>query len=54
MKKLVALLAIGAIGFGVTAPAFGQTKATSDTTTVRKTRKKPVKKKPKDTTTVRL
>jgi hypothetical protein len=54
MKKLVALLAIGAIGFGVTAPAFAQTKTTSDTTKVRKTRKKPVKKKPKDTTTVRL
>ncbi|MGZ3944907.1 MAG: hypothetical protein ACXVJB_08180 [Mucilaginibacter sp.] len=54
MKKLIALLAIGVIGFGVTAPAFAQTRSTTDTTKVRKSRKKPVKKKPKDTTTVKL
>jgi hypothetical protein len=54
MKKLIALLAIGAIGFGLTAPAFAQTKASADTTKMRKTRKKAVKKKPNDTTTVKL
>jgi hypothetical protein len=54
MKRLIALLAIGAIGFGVTAPAFAQTKTSKDTTKVRKTRKKPVKKKANDTTRVKL
>lgn len=54
MKRIIALLAIATIGFGAAAPAFAQTKTTKDTTKVRKTRKKPMKKKPKDTTTVKL
>jgi uncharacterized low-complexity protein len=55
MKKLIALLAIGAIGFGTAAPAFAQTKTASDTAKVKKSRKKPMaKKKVKDTTTKQL
>jgi hypothetical protein len=50
MKKLIALLAIGAIGFGAAAPAFAQTKTTADTAKVKKSRKKPMAKKPRDTT----
>jgi uncharacterized low-complexity protein len=51
MKKLIAMLAVGAMGLGVTAPAFAQTKTAADTTKVKKSRKKPmVKKKVTDTT----
>jgi hypothetical protein len=54
MKKLIALLAIGTIGFGVAAPAFAQTKTAADTAKVKNSRKKPMKKKVKDTTTKKL
>jgi hypothetical protein len=54
MKKLIALLAIGAIGFGAAVPVFAQTKTTTDTTKVKKTRKKPMTKKPRDTTKKQL
>jgi len=50
MKKLIALLAIWAIGFGAAAPVFAQTKTAADTTKVKKSRKKPMAKKTKDTT----
>ncbi|MBS1530025.1 MAG: hypothetical protein JSU01_06940 [Bacteroidetes bacterium] len=54
MKKIIALLAVASIGFGVAAPAFAHEKVASDTTKL-KTRKKPmVKKKTKDTTRKQL
>ncbi|MBS1501246.1 MAG: hypothetical protein JST32_04240 [Bacteroidetes bacterium] len=54
MKKMIALIAIMAIGFGEAAPALAQTRKAADTTKVKKSRKKPVKKKTRYTTSKKL
>ncbi|HVS91969.1 MAG TPA: hypothetical protein VHE59_08070 [Mucilaginibacter sp.] len=54
MKKTIALLAIAGLGFGAAAPVFAQMGKPTDTVKMKKSRKKLVKKKQRDTTAKKL